>query len=174
MEHGTRFDIWHGMFTRWDSNLICVTFWINVHAYFPVVYRLFIHHSTSIIIIIISNSSSNSVVMTPSSSSSSSSNSSSNTKCNIWNMYKCTWSYLHHIFPLLAHLSRRFTRWAYSIPISPASVRPSFVRPSSTISKIFFSETAWPIKVKFYVERPWVLFAGSWSHDQDGRHAHIW
>ena len=23
-------------------------------------------------------------------------------------------------------------------------------------SKIFFSETAWPIKVKFYVERPWL------------------
>ena len=23
-------------------------------------------------------------------------------------------------------------------------------------SKIFFSETAWPIKVKFYVERPWI------------------
>ena len=23
-------------------------------------------------------------------------------------------------------------------------------------SKIFFSETAWPIKGKFYVERPWL------------------
>ena len=23
-------------------------------------------------------------------------------------------------------------------------------------SKIFFSETAWPIKVKFYVQHPWV------------------
>ena len=23
-------------------------------------------------------------------------------------------------------------------------------------SKIFFSETAWPIKAKFYLERPWV------------------
>ena len=23
-------------------------------------------------------------------------------------------------------------------------------------SKIFFSETAWPIKAKFYVEHPWV------------------
>ena len=30
-----------------------------------------------------------------------------------------------------------------------ASVRPS------TISKIFSSETAWPIKAKFYVEHPW-------------------
>ena len=26
----------------------------------------------------------------------------------------------------------------------------------SSGSKIFFSETAWPIKVKFYVARPWV------------------
>ena len=45
-------------------------------------------------------------------------------------------------------------------------------------SKIFFSETARPIKVKFYVERPWVgetsLIGKSRSHDQDGRHAHIW
>ena len=34
--------------------------------------------------------------------------------------------------------------------VEPASVR------SFTFSKIFFSETAWPIKVKFYVEHPWV------------------
>ena len=33
--------------------------------------------------------------------------------------------------------------------------RPSSVRPS-TISNNFFSETAWPIKAKFYVEPPWV------------------
>ena len=32
--------------------------------------------------------------------------------------------------------------------------RPS-VCPSSTISNIFSSETAWPIKAKFYVEPPW-------------------
>ena len=31
----------------------------------------------------------------------------------------------------------------------PASVRPF------TISNVFFSETAWPIKAKFYVESPW-------------------
>ena len=29
-------------------------------------------------------------------------------------------------------------------------------RTSSTISNIFFSKTAWPIKAKFYVEPPWV------------------
>ena len=45
--------------------------------------------------------------------------------------------------------------------MDPASVRPSVVRPSSvvvrpfTFSNVFFSETAWPIKAKFYVETPW-------------------
>ena len=36
--------------------------------------------------------------------------------------------------------------------MDPASVRR---RPSSTFSNIFSSETAWPIKAKFYVEPPW-------------------
>ena len=35
--------------------------------------------------------------------------------------------------------------------MDPASV---VVRPS-TFSNIFYSETAWPIKAKFYVEPPW-------------------
>ena len=35
--------------------------------------------------------------------------------------------------------------------MDPASVRPS----SSTFSNIFSSETAWPIKAKFYVEPLW-------------------
>ena len=38
--------------------------------------------------------------------------------------------------------------------VYPSSRRPSAVRPP--FSKIFFSETAWPIKAKFYVEPPWV------------------
>ena len=33
--------------------------------------------------------------------------------------------------------------------------RPSVVRRRPPFSKIFFSETAWPIKAKFYVEPPW-------------------
>ena len=33
---------------------------------------------------------------------------------------------------------------------------PASVRPASTISKIF-SETTWPILLKFYVEPPWVV-----------------
>ena len=37
-----------------------------------------------------------------------------------------------------------------------ASVRPSSVRRCPQCSKIFFSETAGPIKAKFYVEPPWV------------------
>ena len=42
--------------------------------------------------------------------------------------------------------------------MDPASVRPS-VRPSSVVRPFTFSnissETAWPIKAKFYVEPPW-------------------
>ena len=47
-------------------------------------------------------------------------------------------------------------RWAYRIPMLR---RPSVVcrrrRRPFTISNIFSSETAWPIKAKFYVEPPW-------------------
>ena len=44
---------------------------------------------------------------------------------------------------------------------------------------IFSSETAWPIKAKFYVEPSWggggeSLYKWSRLHDWDGRHAHIW
>ena len=51
-------------------------------------------------------------------------------------------------------------RLAYSIPMvrRPSSVvvrRPSTVV-CSQCSNIFFSETAWPIKAKFYLEPPWV------------------
>ena len=38
--------------------------------------------------------------------------------------------------------------------MDPASVRPSFVVRPFTFSNVF-SETAWPIKAKFYVEPPW-------------------
>ena len=74
---------------------------------------------------------------------------------------------------LLAHLSQRLIGELIVYPRS--GVRLS----SSSISKIF-SETAGPIKAKFYVEPPWLgggnksLFMAAGSHDQDGRHAHIW
>ena len=52
---------------------------------------------------------------------------------------------------LLAHLSQRLI--GELIGYSWSGVRR---RPSLTISNFFFSETAWPIKAKFYVEPPWV------------------
>ena len=60
---------------------------------------------------------------------------------------------------LLAHLSRRLIGELIVYPWSGVR-RPSVVRPSSVVrsqcSNIFFSETAGPIKAKFYVEPPWV------------------
>ena len=59
----------------------------------------------------------------------------------------------YHVAVFLAHLSRRLTGELIVYPCSGVRRR----RPSAfTISKIFFSETAWPIKLKFYVEPPWV------------------
>ena len=59
----------------------------------------------------------------------------------------------------LAHLSRRLIGELIVYPWS--GVRRPSVRPSSSVvrpqcSNIFFSETAGPIKAKFYVEPPWV------------------
>ena len=55
----------------------------------------------------------------------------------------------------LAHLSRRLKGELIVYPWSGVRRRR---RPSSsfTISNIFFSETAWPIKAKFYKEPSWV------------------
>ena len=53
--------------------------------------------------------------------------------------------------PFLAHLSQRLI--GELIEYSWSGVRQSSVR--SQCSKIFFSETAGPIKAKFYVEPPW-------------------
>ena len=64
---------------------------------------------------------------------------------------------LARIKEFLAHLSRRLTGELIVCPCSGVR-RPSSVvrrRPSSfTISKIFSSETAWPIKAKLHVEHP--------------------
>ena len=55
---------------------------------------------------------------------------------------------------ILAHLSRRLIGdRAYSIPMLR---RPSSVRHRFTISNIFFSQIAWPIKATFCEEAPWV------------------
>ena len=78
------------------------------------------------------------------------------------NLFDRRWNWCASLIPsqLKAHW------WALSI------LKP----PSSSISKIF-SETAWPIKAKFNScsgmgEQKYVTESG--SHDQDGRHAHIW
>ena len=61
---------------------------------------------------------------------------------------------LNHIF--LSHLSRRLIGELIGYPwIRRPSSCVVVVRPS-TFSNIFSSETAWPIKAKFYVEPPWV------------------
>ena len=52
---------------------------------------------------------------------------------------------------LLAHLSRRLTGELIGYPWIR---RPSSVRPF-TFSNVFSSETAWPIKAKFYLEPHW-------------------
>ena len=60
----------------------------------------------------------------------------------------------------LAHLSRRLIgelivyQWSGVRRRRPSSASAVVVRPQC--SNIFFSETAWPIKAKFYVEPPWV------------------
>ena len=61
----------------------------------------------------------------------------------------------------LAHLSPRLIGELIVYPCSgvrrASGVHPSVSRPSAfTISNIFFSETACPIKAKFNVEPPWV------------------
>ena len=60
--------------------------------------------------------------------------------------------FLHNVFNhviFLAHLSRRLIGELIVYPCS--GVRPSVVRPSSTISKIFFSETARPIVLILHI-----------------------
>ena len=49
----------------------------------------------------------------------------------------------------LAHLSQRLIGELLVYPWSSVCRRPQ-------CSNIFFSDTAWPIKAKFYVEPPWV------------------
>ena len=50
---------------------------------------------------------------------------------------------------ILAHLSQRLTGELKGYPWSGVRRRPF------TISNVYSSETAWPIKTKFYVEPPW-------------------
>ena len=57
---------------------------------------------------------------------------------------------------LLAHLSQSLIGELIGYPWSGVRRPSSSVRRRpSTISNVFSSETAWPIKAKFYVELPW-------------------
>ena len=61
------------------------------------------------------------------------------------------------VIQFLAHLRRRLTGELIGYPWirRPSVRRPASVVRPFTFSNIFSSETAWPIKVKFYVEPPW-------------------
>ena len=67
------------------------------------------------------------------------------------NLVHANWTL--HVFILLAHLSQRLIGKLIGYPWSVVRYRP-FIHPFA-ISNVFFSETAWPIKAKFYVEPPW-------------------
>ena len=58
---------------------------------------------------------------------------------------------LHLVYVIFSSPEPKAHRLAYSIPMVRGT--SSVVR--SQCSNIFFSETAWPIKAKFYVEPPW-------------------
>ena len=96
--------------------------------------------------------------------------------------------HFHQLFikpRFLAHLSRRLIGELIVYPWSgvrrrPSVVRPSVVRrPSFTMLKHLLLRNRWANQSQILcgASLGWgneSLFAGSWSHDQDGRHAHIW
>ena len=57
--------------------------------------------------------------------------------------------------PFLAHLSRRLTGELIGYPWIRRPSASVGVRRPFTFSNVFSSETAWPIKAKFYVEPHW-------------------
>ena len=82
----------------------------------------------------------------------------------------------------LAHLSQRLTRCAVSIPIKPASIRPSVVRPSGRRRpqyKDLLLQNHWASHSQILCGASMgrgnkSLFPASGSHDQDGHQAHLW
>ena len=74
-------------------------------------------------------------------------------------------------YVLLAHLSRRLMGVLNSIPVTPVSVRQHFqtfsaLKPLGQLNSNFI----W----RLLRMRERNFFKWSWSHGQDGRHAHIW
>ena len=81
----------------------------------------------------------------------------------------------------LAYLSQRLTRCTFSIPIKPASIPPSVVRPSVVVHNIkhLLLQNHWPSHSQILCGASMgrgnkSLLAASGSHDQDGRQAHLW
>ena len=80
---------------------------------------------------------------------------------------------------LFSSPERKAHGWANSIPVSLASVRRLSVRPSIHNFKylLFWNHWANLIQISYgdsLGHGKESLFKWSWSHDQDGRHAHIW
>ena len=82
----------------------------------------------------------------------------------------------------LANLSQRLIRCAFSIPIKPASIRSSVVRPSVVVVhniKHLLIQNHWASHSQILCGASMgrgnkSVFAASGSHDQDGRQAHLW
>ena len=74
----------------------------------------------------------------------------------------------------LAHLSRRLI--GELIVYQWSSIRPSVVRPFTMLKHLrnrLVNQSQILYRASLGRENK-SLFAASWSHDQDGRHAHIW
>ena len=73
---------------------------------------------------------------------------------------------------LLAHLSRRLMG---ELIVYQSLWRPSVVRPSVNIFKHLLPRYHWANRTQIsYGRGNETLFKWPWSHDKDGRHAHIW
>ena len=88
--------------------------------------------------------------------------------------------------PFLAHLSRRLIGELIVYPWSGVRRRPSVVRPSYVVRRPSFTMLKHLLLRNRLADQSQILcgaslgrgnkilFAASGSHDQDGRHAHIW
>ena len=86
---------------------------------------------------------------------------------------------LQNKYTLLARLSRRFIGELIVYPWSGVRHRPSSVRPSATMLKHLLLRNRLADQSQILcgaslVRGNEIFFPASGSHDQDGRHAHIW
>ena len=106
------------------------------------------------------------------------------TSCNVYSRISHIWLISPCICPFLAHLSQRLI--GELIVYSCSGVRPSVVRRRRTSSyvvvhnfKHLLLRNRWADQSQILCGASLgrgneILFAASGSHDQDGRHAHIW